>query len=232
LTIKGISKKDLLLAAIPSIVVILISLIFDSIYQNALNNISNKGVVVSKEIVAINLWYYPIVVYVVFVTFLLWAIKVVTKKIQQRQSSETEVVKTIEKFSGLVDGIGTALPLIGAAVILFTIGLGTENQDLFLKYAVPFEIKSLFVLATAKLFESVFDEFELQVQDYYDKTNGKSNDGSMITNGKIEFVNLPTEYQLDEMNKTIKAWKETVDSMNDPQFNETLNKILKITGKS
>lgn len=231
MTIKGISKKDLFLAAIPSILVVIISIVFDSIYQSALNNISNKGVVVSKDIVAVNLWYYPIVVYIVFVASLIWAIKVVTKKIQYGQSSETEVIKTIEKWSGFVDGIGTALPLIGAAVILFTIGLGTENQDIFLKYAVPFEIKSLFVLATAKLFESVFDEFEIQVQNYYDKTNGKSEADSVMMSGKIEFINLPTEYQLDEMNKTIKEWKETVDSMKDPQFAEALNKILKITGK-
>jgi len=232
LTIKGISIKKLLTAALPSIIIIIVSIFFDSIYQSAINNLSSgSGIILNNEINAINLWWYPIAAFIVFVYFLYKAFNAVSGKIEKRECSETEMVKTIEKWSGLVDGVGTALPLIGAAVILFTIGLGKENQKLFLELAVPFEIKSLFILASAKLFESVFDEFEIQVQSLYDQSNGKSEDNSMLMNGKIEFINLPTEYQLDEMNKTIAAWKETVDSMKDPQFNESLNKIIKITGK-
>lgn len=229
---KGISKRSLILSSIPSLVVIIISIGFDSIYQSIINNIyGTTGFVIKQEIVAINLWYYPIIVYAIFIYCILRSISIVTKKIEGRQSSETEVIKTIEKWSGIVDGIGTALPLLGAAVILFTIGLGKENQKLFLEIAVPFEIKSLFILASAKLFESVFDEFEIQVQNLYDRINGKSDD-LIMKETRIEFVNLPSEYQLDEMNKTIKELKATVESMKDPQFDDTLKKILKITGKS
>ena len=102
-----------------------------------------------------------------------------TRKLHDKDTSETEIIKTIEKWSGIVDGIGTALPLIGAAVILFTVGLGKEYQYLFLEFAVPFEIKSLFILAAAKLFESVFDDFEIQIQNLYDKSNGKSGSEGM-----------------------------------------------------
>ena len=185
---KGISIKSLLYSALPSIIVIIISIFFDSIYQSAINKISGgEGLVITQDIVAINLWWYPVLVFMVFILCLIWAVKVVAGKIEDRHPSETEVIKTIEKWSGLVDGIGTALPLIGAAVILFTIGLGKENQKLFLEIAVPFEIKSLFILASAKLFESVFDEYEIQVQNLYDSRNGKSED-SMMMNGKIEFT--------------------------------------------
>ncbi len=156
---------------------------------------------------------------------------VISQKIEKADTSETEVIKTIEKWSGVVDGIGTALPLIGAAVILFTIGLGQENQKLFLELAVPFEIKSLFILAIAKLFESVFDELEIQIQNLYDKSNGRT-DETIIKDAKIEFINLPDKKLLNEINATITNWNETVKDMKDPVFAKNLEKILKITGKS
>ncbi|HMS65538.1 MAG TPA: hypothetical protein PKD83_09835 [Ignavibacteria bacterium] len=223
----NINIKTLFFAAIPSVFVIIISVFFDNIYQNSISGIASN-----KEVVAMNLWYYPILIYLLFIALLFWTMKVVKEKLNEGKSSEKELVKTIEKWSGLVDGIGTALPLIGAAVILFTIGLGKENQKLFLELAVPFEIKSLFILASAKLFESVFDEFEIQIQEIYDRNKGTSQEPQFLKDTIIEFKNMPDQHTLDEMNKTIAAWKETTENMKDPQFVKTLETLLKITGRS
>lgn len=223
---KELSAKSLALSAIPSLIVIVISIFFDSIYQKAITNLSgSEGLILNHEIIAINLWWYPIIVYGIFCFCLYMSYSNVNNKLHGGRASKKEVVTTIGKWNGFVDGIGTALPLIGAAVILFTIGLGKENQKLFLEIAVPFEIKSLFILASAKLFESVFDDLEIQVESSME-------DSIVIPKGTIEFVNLPDMNHLDEINRSMAAWKETVDNMKDPVFQKNLEMIMKITGKS
>ncbi|HMS33295.1 MAG TPA: hypothetical protein PKC91_04340 [Ignavibacteria bacterium] len=228
--IKGISKSKLFWAAIPSLIVLIISIWFDSLYQRVLNNvIGDNKLQLNHGVEVFNLWFYPILVYVIFVLCLIWLIRIISKSINDNRATETEIVKTIEKWSGTVDSIGTALPLIGAAVILFTVGLGKENQKLFFEFAIPFEIKSLFILAIAKLFESVFDEFEIQVQKIYDGINGGKT-SKVPQDVKIEFVNFDQQ-TLNDVNNTINAWNETVRDMKDPVFESNLQKILKITGK-
>ena len=101
---------------------------------------------------------------------------------------------------------------------------------LFLSFAVPFEIKSLLILATAKLFESIFDEFEIQIQKNLD-SNGIVSGNQIPRDVKIEFVNFDQQ-TLNDLNNTIAVWNETVKEMKDPVFESNLQKILKITGKS
>lgn len=219
------SIKKLLQAAIPSILVFVITLFFDPVYQLLAGIILPESV---KEVKS--LWLYPTSVFILFIILFLICRKIVLEKIERETPSETEIIKVIEKWSGIVDGIGTALPLIGAAVILFTVGLGKDFQDLFLSFAVPFEIKSLLILATAKLFESVFDEFEIQIQKKYDSNKVES--GSQIPKEvKIEFINFDQQ-TLNDVNNTIAAWNETVRDMKDPVFESNLQKILRIIGKS
>lgn len=226
MTDKEISAKSLIYAAIPSFVVLIITVFFDNIYEIISNTVLPESIGEVKS-----LWLYPTAVYFLFIVIFIWAMKIVFEKLKDNSSTETEIIKIIEKYSGIVDGIGTALPLIGAAVILFTVGLGLaeEYQGLFLTFAVPFEIKSLLILAFAKLFESVFDEFEIQIQKLYD-SSGREHQIPKDT--KIEFKNLPDKETLADINNTISSWNEVLENMKDPKLEENLNKILKITGKS
>lgn len=61
----------------------------------------------------------------------------------------------------MIDSIGTALPLLGAGILLVSIKIGPQ---LFLGFSVPFEIKSIIVLAVAKLFDAVFEAQALRYQ--------------------------------------------------------------------
>lgn len=226
MSIKGtLSPNNLFKAAIPSLLVFLITIFFDPVYQLLAGIILPESV---KEVKS--LWLYPTAVYILFIILFLICRNIVLEKIEKENPSETEIIKVIEKWSGVVDGIGTALPLIGAAVILFTVGLGKDYQDLFLSFAVPFEIKSLLILATAKLFESIFDEFEIQIQKNLD-SNGIVSGNQIPRDVKIEFVNFDQQ-TLNDLNNTIAVWNETVKEMKDPVFESNLQKILKITGKS
>jgi len=62
----------------------------------------------------------------------------------------------------VIDSIATALPLIGAAILLVSIKLG---EEIFLGLSVPFEIKALIVLAIGKLFEPVLDQLGVDFQN-------------------------------------------------------------------
>jgi hypothetical protein len=222
---KDVSNKSLLIAAIPSFIVLIVTIFFDYVYEMISSSVLPDSI---REVKS--LWLYPTIVYIVFILCFIWSKKIVLDKVQKNNTSKTEVIKIIEKWSGIVDGIGTALPLVGAAVILFTVGLGKDYQGLFLNFAVPFEIKSLLILAFAKLFESVFDEFEVQIQEMYDRV--EDSESLILKDTKIEFKNLPDKQTLIDINNTISSWNEVITNLKDPKLEENLNKILKITGRS
>jgi hypothetical protein len=114
----------------------------------------------NQAIEPISFWWVPVVSYLVFVGFAFKAFNELKNEVTNSTSSEI-----IDRFTGsaasVVDGIATALPLIGAALLLISIKLGPE---IFLGLAVPFEIKSLIVLALGKLFEPVFDTLGVEFQ--------------------------------------------------------------------
>ncbi|MBK8553064.1 MAG: hypothetical protein IPL53_19175 [Ignavibacteria bacterium] len=113
----------------------------------------------------------------------------------------------------------------------FTVGLGKGSEDLFLNYAVPFEIKSLFILAIAKLFEFAFDELEIQYLGIAGDTDILS-ETQTLKEIKIEFLNFPDQAKINEINGVINNWNETIKSMKDEKFEKSLDNILKITGRS
>jgi len=174
-----------------------------------------------------DLWYYPVLVFIVFIVFLMWVKNTLDKRYYENKLTKNDVTKLIDKYSGVVDGIGTALPLIGAAIILYTVGLGSDTQELFLHFAIPFEIKSLFILAIAKLIESAFDDMEIQ----YLKYAKDNNDAGSLISSKIEFVNLPNNADIKEINDLLTNWNQTVDKMKDPEFSKNLETIKKIVNK-
>jgi hypothetical protein len=98
-----------------------------------------------------------------------------TLKIEVRKgdSSDSEITRIIDKYSGIVDAIGTALPLAGAAILIGLVGSGSSKEEFnkyFTGFAIPFEIVSVLILASARLFESVFDELSLKFQEIIDHT--------------------------------------------------------------
>ena len=136
-------------------------------------------------------------------------------------ASEASITRIIDRYSGIVDGIGTALPLLGAAILLISIEKG---PSIFLGFAVPFEIKSIIILAIAKLFDSVFDALALKYQEvqeeiknaervyYYKKQSNmqKSLIEKMLTQshsnaGPIEIRSSVTDEHLQKIYETMKS---------------------------
>jgi hypothetical protein len=84
-------------------------------------------------------------------------------KVEIIRTPATETIdRIIEAATSVIDSIATALPLIGAAILLVSIKLG---EEIFLGLSVPFEIKALIVLAIGKLFEPVLDQLGVDFQN-------------------------------------------------------------------
>ncbi|MBK8984168.1 MAG: hypothetical protein IPM38_18085 [Ignavibacteria bacterium] len=222
-----INKNNLYLTLALSFIVLLISIVFGILFGSFTNASQDENF--TKALSNYNDWWlYPVFVYILFISFIVWVKKGLDKKFAEGNLTKSEITKTIDKWSGIVDGIGTALPLIGAAVILFTVGLGQQSQALFLDVAIPFEIKSLFILAIAKLFESAFDDLEIQyLRNVADDGEGIGN----IKKMEIEIINLPSNADLNEIKSILINWNESIDKMKEPEFKKSLESITKIIGR-
>jgi len=93
---------------------------------------------------------------IVFGVFVLMAYRANKELKNDKQLTEAKITLKVDKYSGIVDAIGTALPLIGAALLLYY-AVKPNSTEIFYGFAAPLEIKSIFLLAAAKLFESMFD---------------------------------------------------------------------------
>ena len=96
-----------------------------------------------------------------FVLFAYFSNRSLKKQISLKGPSEDIISRIIESYSGLVDSISTAMPLLGAAILLISI---KEGPTIFLGFSVPFEVKSIVILAIGKLFNSVFETQALQFE--------------------------------------------------------------------
>ncbi|MBK9097551.1 MAG: hypothetical protein IPM14_05360 [bacterium] len=106
-------------------------------------------------------WWLPIAVYALFIFIAYLAYNRLKLEIIRTPASET-IDRIIEASTSVIDSISTALPLIGAAILLVSIKLG---EEVFLGLSVPFEIKALIVLAIGKLFQPVLDQLGVDFQN-------------------------------------------------------------------
>lgn len=103
----------------------------------------------------------PVAVYALFIFIAYLAYNRLKLEIIRTPASET-IDRIIEASTSVIDSISTALPLIGAAILLVSIKLG---EEVFLGLSVPFEIKALIILAIGKLFQPVLDQLGVDFQN-------------------------------------------------------------------
>lgn len=106
-------------------------------------------------------WWVPLVVYSFFVLMAYLAYNKLRIELEKTPASET-IDRVIQSYTSVMDSVATALPLIGAALLLISVNLGRE---VFQGLSVPFEIKALIVLALGKLFEPVLDQLGIEFQN-------------------------------------------------------------------
>lgn len=106
-------------------------------------------------------WWLPLITYGIFVFLAFRAYTKLKLEIIRTPASAT-IDRIINSYTSVIDSIATALPLIGAAILLISIKLG---EEIFLGLSVPFEVKALIVLALGKLFEPVLDQLGVEFQN-------------------------------------------------------------------
>jgi hypothetical protein len=106
-------------------------------------------------------WWLPVAVYALFIFISFMAYNRLKLEIIRTPATAT-IDRVIESSTSVIDSISTALPLIGAAILLVSIKLG---EEVFLGLSVPFEIKALIILAIGKLFQPVLDQLGVDFQN-------------------------------------------------------------------
>ena len=155
--------------ALISFAALFISFFLDLSYVPLLGNISVKLATElfpawkpSEAVIApYSFWWMPVLIYVFFLFLSFLAYSKLKMEIVRTPASET-IDRIITSYTTVVDSISTALPLIGAAILLISIKLG---EEVFLGLSVPFEVKALIVLAIGKLFEPVLDQLSVEFQN-------------------------------------------------------------------
>ena len=161
--------------AIISLLALLLSFFIDLAYVPLLGNITTNIAQylfpnwqpINRAIQPMSFWWIPVLSYIIFILFAYKAFTELKREVKESTSNEI-IDRIIGSSISVIDGIATALPLIGAAILLISIKLGPE---VFLGLSVPFEIKALIVLAIGKLFEPVLDEMGVDFQHIINKAN-------------------------------------------------------------
>ncbi len=116
---------------------------------------------VEENVIPYSFWWLPVITYAFFIFMAFLAYTKLKLEIIRTPASAT-IDRVINSYTSIIDSISTALPLIGAAILLISIKLG---EEVFLGLSVPFEVKALIVLALGKLFEPVLDQLGVEFQN-------------------------------------------------------------------
>jgi hypothetical protein len=214
--LKKIKFSLILKPAIISFIALIISFFLDLSAVPLLGNITvdiaqslfPEWQPIVEDFAPYSFWWLPVAVYALFIFIAYLAYQKLQKEVDRTPASET-IDRIIASYTSVVDGIATALPLIGAALLLVSIKLG---EEVFLGLSVPFEIKALIVLAIGKLFEPVLDQLGVEFQNvvthvrdmrekYYSEHHTKDHDAQLDRN-------LP-ELSLQDLDKYKTVLSET-----------------------
>lgn len=162
--------------AIPSLIALILSIFIDvskvpflgKIAETLAQSIFPGSVTLNKGVEPISLWWMPFIVYALFILLAELSYRKLMKEVSSKGCSQEIIERITNRYAAIVDGIGTALPLLGAAILLISI---KEGPIIFLGFSVPFEIKSIVILAVAKLFETVFDSQGLKFAELREELN-------------------------------------------------------------
>jgi len=229
--VKSEGSKAILFAAIPSFILLVLSFFVDvanvpllgKVAVNFANSLFPGTTLLNNSVEPYQFWWLPILVYVIFILVAVMCNMALRKEISSKGLSEGSIDRIIDKYSGIVDALATALPLLGAAFLLVSI---KEGPTIFLGFSVPFEIKSIMILAIGKLFESVFDAQAVKYNEI---------------NEEIKIVQAQYYYEKEErMQRSILNQLSGNTPMAAPQFSgfdmkkedvEQIYKVMEITNK-
>ncbi len=176
----------------------------------------------------------PFVIYFIFLLMAAFAIG----ELRNESRNEEEITRIVDKYEGVVDGIGTALPLVGAGLILYFISQiqpghksSSEldpNQVRFLHIGAPFEVKSIFILAAAKLFEPIFDSLARASQTGV-SVGGAGDADYSVLNQILSDEDL--EAKLSMIKDTSMDLRSTIQTLGSDNVKQSLDQLVELSKK-
>ncbi len=195
----------------------------------------------------VSFWWLPVVIYILFIFLAKLAYDKLKLEIVRTPASET-IDRVIASYSSVIDSISTALPLIGAAILLISIRLG---EAVFLGFSVPFEIKALIVLALGKLFEPVLDQLGVEFQNivnhvkdlkdrYFSRIQVENSKNILNKLGgggneiSVPSISNETIYKLKEFNSILESTAQLSNSLSKDfiSLNHLIEKFNSLSGLS
>lgn len=161
---------------LPSLIALVVSVFIDvsnvpflgKVAENLARSIFPTAELFNKAIEPLSFWWIPWLVYGIFLLCSELSFRKLLNEVSTKGISQEIIERITSRYASIVDGIGTALPLLGAAILLISI---KEGPTIFLGFSVPFEIKAIVILAVAKLFEIVFDSQGLKFAEIREDLN-------------------------------------------------------------
>jgi methyl-accepting chemotaxis protein len=163
-------------SAIPAIIAVILSYFVDvssvpflgQVARNFATWLFPNSKLFDQGITPVNLWWLPFLVFGVFMLCSELSYRKLMREVSTKGVSQEIIERITARYASIVDSVGTALPLLGAAILLISI---KEGSVMFLGFSVPFEIKAITILAIAKLFEIVFDSQGLKFAELREDLN-------------------------------------------------------------
>lgn len=161
---------------LPSFIALVVSIFIDvsrvpflgNVAENLARSIFPTAELFNKAIEPLTFWWIPWLVYGIFLLCSELSFRKLLSEVSTKGISQEIIERITSRYASIVDGLGTALPLLGAAILLISI---KEGPTIFLGFSVPFEIKAIVILAIAKLFEIVFDSQGLKFAEIREDLN-------------------------------------------------------------
>jgi len=192
----------------------------------------------ASTIEPLQFWWLPLISYLFFMGIAFKEYKGLFSHVRSTTPRQN-VDRIISSSISLIDGYATALPLVGAAILLVSIKLGPE---IFLGISVPFEIKALIVLALAKLFEPVLDYIGVKFQkvlnnaedyqeQFYQKMQVKQTEKLIRI---MEKNNIPSNQESSDLQvDQLKTYREELERIKKISFEtyQNFNALNKITSQ-
>lgn len=203
--------------ALISLIALLISFFFDISNVPILGNISvslAKSLFpewhpATQNFESFRFWWLPPITYGLFILLSYLTYRKLKLEIVRNPVSET-IDRVVDSYASVIDSISTALPLLGAAILLISIRLG---EEVFLGLSVPFEIKALIILAIGKLFEPVLDQLSVEFQN-------------LVSQVREIKENYFSRIQIEKNNNLIDDISNRIPNMSIPQLSK--NQLIEL----
>ena len=226
-------SRILLRAALPSFMVLILSFFIDVSTVPFLGKIAASGAeylfpgtqLLNIGVEPVQFWWLPVATYIIFVLCALLSNNSLKNEIRLKGASEGSISRIINRYSGIVDGIGTALPLLGAAILLVSI---KEGPTIFLGFSVPFEIKAIVILAMAKLFDSIFEAQALRYLEIAEEVRKVETE---YYYEQQETINRSIITELRDSNEKLIASSQFGQSEISKEDAEQIFKLVKLTSE-